>query len=219
MKMKRIMALVMTSAMVMGTLAGCGASTDTTDTTQSQSENNSTAAAATTETASEEKEWYGTEDGKTVTLQFWGGIQPEYGYDEIVENFNKEYADKGVQVEYNRYVNNSDGNLQLETYLMAGEDGGADVFIGYGSKNSLAIRADGGLSPLSAIVLYIAGILVVGIPLVSLVFAIFRPVFNWQPMVSGLKWTLLILWIVSATIFFICYTMQGFTFPELLMRG
>jgi len=44
-------------------------------------------------------------------------------------------------------------------------------------------------------------------------------VFNWQPMVSGLKWTLLILWIVSATIFFICYTMQGFTFPELLMRG
>lgn len=74
-------------------------------------------------------------------------------------------------------------------------------------------------SPLSAIVLYIAGILVVGIPLVSLVFAIFRPVFNWQPMVAGLKWTLLILWIVSATIFFICYTMQGFTFPELLMRG
>lgn len=71
MKMKRIMALVMTSAMVMGTLAGCGASTDTTDTTQSQSENNSTAAAATTETASEEKSGTGTEDGKTVTLQFW----------------------------------------------------------------------------------------------------------------------------------------------------
>lgn len=37
-------------------------------------------------------------------------------------------------MEYNRYVNNSDGNLQLETYLMAGEDGGVDVFIGYGSK-------------------------------------------------------------------------------------
>lgn len=74
-------------------------------------------------------------------------------------------------------------------------------------------------SPLSAIVMYIAGILVAGIPLVSLVFAIFRPMFNWQPMATGLKWTLLILWIVSATIFFICYTMQGFTFPELLMRG
>lgn len=83
MKMKRIMALVMTSAMVMGTLAGCGASTDTTDATQSQSE--SSTAVTTTEAASGEKEWYGTEDGKTVTLQFWGGIQPEYGYDEIVE--------------------------------------------------------------------------------------------------------------------------------------
>lgn len=46
MKMKRIMALVMTSAMVMGTLAGCGASTDTTDATQSQSES-STAVTAT----------------------------------------------------------------------------------------------------------------------------------------------------------------------------
>ena len=102
MKMKRIMALVMTSAMVMGTLAGCGSTADTTDTTQSQSESISTAA-ATTEETSGEKEWFGTDDGKTVTLQFWGGIQPEYGYDEIVENFNKEYADKGVQVEYNRY--------------------------------------------------------------------------------------------------------------------
>ena len=55
MKMKRIMALVMTSAMVMGTLAGCGASTDTTDATQSQSE--SSTAVTTTEVASGEKEW------------------------------------------------------------------------------------------------------------------------------------------------------------------
>ena len=54
-----------------------------------------------------------------------------------IKSIYKEYADKGVQVEYNRYVNNSDGNLQLETYLMAGEDGGVDVFIGYGSKNSM----------------------------------------------------------------------------------
>ena len=151
MKTKKIMALLMASAMVMGTLTGCGGNTDTAETTQPQGESVSTAETAdtakteTTETASGEKDWFGTEDGKTITLQFWGGIQPEYGYDEIVENFNKEYADKGLQVEYNRYVNSSDGNLQLETYLMAGEDGGVDVFIGYGSKNSLATRADGGL--------------------------------------------------------------------------
>ena len=54
-------------------------------------------------------------------------------------------------------------------------------------------------SPLSAIVMY--------------------PMLNWQPMVSGLKWTLLILWIVSAAVFFICFTMQEFTFPQLLIQG
>lgn len=73
-------------------------------------------------------------------------------------------------------------------------------------------------SPLAAIVLYIAGILAVSIPLVALLFAIFRPMLHWQPMTSGLKWTLLTLWIVSVVVFFICYTVQDFTFPELLMR-
>ena len=70
-------------------------------------------------------------------------------------------------------------------------------------------------SPLSAIVMYIAGILLVGIPLVSLVWAIFSQIFKWQPMVSGLKWTLVILWIVSACVFGICFAMQGATFPIL----
>ena len=70
-------------------------------------------------------------------------------------------------------------------------------------------------SPLSAIVMYIAGILLVGIPLVCLVWAIFSQIFKWQPMASGLKWTLVILWIVSAAVFGICFAMQGATFPIL----
>ena len=70
-------------------------------------------------------------------------------------------------------------------------------------------------SPLSAIVMYIAGILLVGIPLVSLVWAIFSQIFKWQPMASGLKWTLVILWIVSAAVFGICFAMQGATFQIL----
>ncbi len=70
-------------------------------------------------------------------------------------------------------------------------------------------------SPLSAIVMYIAGIMLVGIPLISLVWAIFSQAFKWQPMVSGLKWTLIILWIVCAAIFGICFAMQGATFPQL----
>lgn len=70
-------------------------------------------------------------------------------------------------------------------------------------------------SPLVAIVMYIAGILLVGIPLVSLVWAIFSQVFKWQPMNSGLKWTLVILWTVSAACFGICFAVQGATFPEI----
>lgn len=70
-------------------------------------------------------------------------------------------------------------------------------------------------SPLSAIVMYIAGILLVGIPLVSLVWAIFSQLFKWQPMNTGLKWTLVILWIVSAACFGICFAVQGAAFPEM----
>lgn len=154
MKLKKTMSLLLASALIVGSAAGCGqkeapaaqtsaAESKTAESGEGTAEASKEGEGTKSETA--DKEWFGTEDGKTVTLQFWGGIQPEYGYDEIVENFNKEYADKGVQVEYNRYVNNSDGNLQLETYLMAGENGGVDVFIGYGSKSKLATRGDSGL--------------------------------------------------------------------------
>lgn len=69
-------------------------------------------------------------------------------------------------------------------------------------------------SPLSAIVMYISGILLAGLPLISLVWAIFSQLFKWQPASTGLKWTLVILWIVSAVCFGICFAMQGATFPE-----
>ena len=70
-------------------------------------------------------------------------------------------------------------------------------------------------SPMSAIMMYITGILLVGIPLIILVWAIFSQLFKWQPMNSGLKWTLLILWIVSAAVFGICFAIQGAVFPIL----
>lgn len=69
-------------------------------------------------------------------------------------------------------------------------------------------------SPLAAIVMYIAGILLVSIPLASLVWAIANWLFNWHPMPTGLKWTLLILWIISAAVFANCYLMQGGQIPE-----
>ena len=149
MKLRKTMALGLTAAMLVSLLAGCGkknnesAATEGTVAENTEVSDQKTDQAEQTEQA--EKEWFGTEDGKPITLQFWAGIQPEYGYDQIEKNFNEEYADKGLQVKYNRYVNDSEGNLQLETYLMAGEDGGVDVFIGYGSKAKVAARAESGL--------------------------------------------------------------------------
>lgn len=137
---KRLICVFLAVIMLLGTMAACSKQPPV-DTTPSTSTPKPTDGPS--EPVDDDKVWFGTEDGKTVTLRFWGGIQPEYGYDKIVENFNAEYADKGLQVEYVRYVNNSDGNLQLETQLMAGD--GIDVFVGYGDKVKLMGRADSGL--------------------------------------------------------------------------
>ena len=58
---------------------------------------------------------------KTVTLKFWGGVPAEYGPLEVVANFNKEYKDKGIQIEYTRFVNDAQGNLKLEMNLLSGK--------------------------------------------------------------------------------------------------
>ena len=79
----------------------------------------------------------------TITLQFWGGVQGEYGYDALVENFNKEFADKGIQIEYTRYVNDADGNLQLDTYLSGGDN--IDIFMSYGGNSRYNDRMAAGL--------------------------------------------------------------------------
>lgn len=78
-----------------------------------------------------------------ITLRLWGGVQPEYGYAALVENFNEEFKDKGIQLEYVRYVNNADGNLQLDTYLMQG--GEIDIFMGYGGTGRLFPRIESGV--------------------------------------------------------------------------
>lgn len=77
-----------------------------------------------------------------ITLRLWGGVQPEYGYADIEANFNEQFKDKGIQLEYVRYVNDADGNLQLDTYLMAG--GEIDIFMGYGGNGRLIPRIEAG---------------------------------------------------------------------------
>ena len=122
--MKKLLALLLAFAMVLS-LAACQAPVDPTEaaTDAPKATDAPTAAEGSTDapTEAEEKEWFGTEDGKPVTLRLWAGVQPEYGYAELVDNFNEQYKDKGVQVEFTRYVNDTNGNLQLDTYLMVAE--------------------------------------------------------------------------------------------------
>ena len=46
----------------------------------------------------------------------------------------------------------------------------------------------------------IAGVALIGIPLGAFLYTILRQLFHWSPMGTGLKWSLLILWILGAVI-------------------
>lgn len=142
--MKKLLAMVLAVVMVMGCLTGCGEKVDPTDAPKGTEASKTTDAPKGTEApgADVKSDWLGTEDGKTITLSFWGGLAPDYGYDKMVENFNAEYKDRGLQIEYTRYVNDSDGNLQLETQVMSGT---VDVFMGYGGRTVLDKRVEANL--------------------------------------------------------------------------
>ena len=78
-----------------------------------------------------------------IVIKFWGGVPAEYGPSQVVERFNQEYADKGIQAEYVRYVNDPTGNMKLETTLLAG--GEIDVYMTY-SLTNLVKRGEGGMA-------------------------------------------------------------------------
>ena len=142
--MKKRLARLLTLAMLIGCMAGCGPQTVETEAPTKAPEIQATAGNVTEAPAeADESDWLGTEDGKSITLRLWGGVQPEYGYDELVANFNEEYKDRGLQVEYVRYVNDTEGNLQVDTYLMSG--GEIDVLMGYGKRARMDARVDSNL--------------------------------------------------------------------------
>ena len=70
-------------------------------------------------------------------------------------------------------------------------------------------------SPFAVIAASIAGVMLVGIPLASMLYAVLRLIFKWEPMVSGLKMTLLILWVVSLATFVLCFSQMNWSMPYL----
>ena len=69
------------------------------------------------------------------------------------------------------------------------------------------------ISPLMTVAGSMAGIVLVGIPLACIVYTILRQIFHWSPMATGLKWSLLILWILGLAIFLINLSALGWQFP------
>jgi len=114
MKKTKLIAMMLTVAMSVSVFAGCSSKSEvkSQDTTKKE----------------------------TVTIKLWGGVPPEYGPKEVVDNFNKEFKEKGIQVEYTRFVNDEQGNLKLDTGLLAGGD--LDLYMTY-TIDMLKKRASG----------------------------------------------------------------------------
>ena len=122
MKKKQLASLLLSTAMAASLLCACGAPADT---------------GASGETA-------GTEGGgETITLHMWGGVPAESGPQAACDAFNEAYKDKGIQIEYERFVNDDTGNVKLETNLMGGSE--IDLYMTY-TMAQLTKRAEGNMA-------------------------------------------------------------------------
>lgn len=81
-----------------------------------------------------------TTDGR-IKLVLWGGVPPEAGPDAVVQAWNAAHPD--ILLEYVRFVNDDDGNLKLDTALMAGQQ--VDLYFNY-SLSQLERRIDAGVA-------------------------------------------------------------------------
>jgi multiple sugar transport system substrate-binding protein len=78
-----------------------------------------------------------------IRLLMWGGVPPEAGPQQVCDLFNKEFASKGISIEYERFVNDDQGNMKLETNLLAGGD--IDIYVTY-TMDRLRKRALGNMA-------------------------------------------------------------------------
>lgn len=72
------------------------------------------------------------------------------------------------------------------------------------------------VSPVVTLLATIAGIALIGIPLGSFLYTVLRRLFHWSPMGTALKWTLLIVWILSWGVIIINLSALGCHLPYFL---
>jgi multiple sugar transport system substrate-binding protein len=81
--------------------------------------------------------------GQPFVVKVWGGVPAENGPQAAVDAFNAEFRDRGIQAEYTRFVNDTNGNLQLETNLLSGDS--VDVYMNY-SLGTLTKRIESNMA-------------------------------------------------------------------------
>ena len=69
------------------------------------------------------------------------------------------------------------------------------------------------ISPILTVAGSMAGIALLAIPLLSIVYAVFRQTFHWSPMATGVKWTLVILWFVALIVLLVNLAELGWQLP------
>ena len=140
--MKKQLYLSCLTAAAIFCLTGCGGTATETASAGGASEEavESSAAPAQESSADQAAEAESSGSGEVVTIRMWGGVPPESGPQQVCDNFNELYKDKGIQVEYERFVNDETGNLKLETNLLSGT--GVDLYMSYGI-DALTKRAQG----------------------------------------------------------------------------
>jgi len=127
--MKRLLTLAVVSLVTMSmAFAGGSAETQPTETKKVES---GSAATSTTQLPANASEypWIFAKDPASVkgTVRFWIPFKGPAGMDDMIAEFNKYYPN--VKVELTPYNNNNDGNLGVNTALMAGE---IDVLASFG---------------------------------------------------------------------------------------
>lgn len=132
---KKWTALFMASLMTVSALGGCASAPKETEVTEAKAPAEAAKSEQTGAEAAETKE--------AVILRMWGGVPPEAGPQAACDNFNELYKDKGIQVEYERFVNDDTGNLKLETNLLSGT--GVDIYVTY-TPDVLVKRAGGNMA-------------------------------------------------------------------------
>lgn len=119
--MKRIITLILALTMLLS-LAACGAS-NSTETVAAPAVTEKPEAPAAVETtqaaATGEPKLINDDTSLSGTVRFWVPFKGNQGMDDLIAEFNESYPN--ITVELTPYSNNSDGNMAVNTSLMAGE--------------------------------------------------------------------------------------------------